>query len=368
VVVIQVRKGLLVDSVRFNFSNGASKFTPFYGNGFGGGAAPVFQLSDGEYIAGINGRAGDHLDQVQFVTNKGRTSLTYGGRGGSAFVLRAPAGKSITGLSNLRTGGRMRVGMILADADTGKPSPTPSPTYRRRRYTATYRRRRYVATYRRRRYVAQPTYRRRRYVAPPAYRRRRYSAPNRRRRYVGSPTYRRRRYVAPPTYRRRRYVGQTGVCETSTGHRCGASTRGVCSTNRCCSSHGWCQGRGHSSCSSSTARYSHNYGGACSGSLMATGDEYAAETSTSVAEDESANVTVVGDGEETEEGALVEEGEDADGGEEENTEEEAEGEIGEESEEGEDSLLQDGEVDDEQGESEEQEEEEERALMQDIVA
>merc|ERR1719468_435418 len=252
--------------------------------------------------------------------------------------------------------------MVLADADTGRPCPTPSPTYRRRRYTPTYRRRRYVATYRRRRYVAM--YRRRRYVAQPTYRRRRYVAPPtyRRRRYVA--TYRRRRNVA--AYRRRRYVGQTGVCETSTGHRCGASTRGVCGTSRCCSSHGWCQSRGHSSCSSSTARYSHNYGGVCGSSLMVTGDEYAEETSTSVAEGEStnvtmdgvevmsaANVTEVGEGEGDEEGALVENGEDADGGEDdEDTEEEAAGENQEESEEGEDSLLQDGEVDDEHGEGE----------------
>jgi len=50
-----------------------------------------------------------------------------------------------------------------------------------------------------------------------------------------------------------------GKCESQTGHRCGASTRGVCSQGRWCTSAGWC----HNYFSHGKSEWSNNAGRVC---------------------------------------------------------------------------------------------------------
>ncbi|GJJ16175.1 hypothetical protein Clacol_010455 [Clathrus columnatus] len=46
----------------------------------------VFELNSDEYIVKIRGRSGEYIEQLQFLTNKGRVSSIYGGSGGKPFV------------------------------------------------------------------------------------------------------------------------------------------------------------------------------------------------------------------------------------------------------------------------------------------
>ncbi|GJJ16174.1 hypothetical protein Clacol_010454 [Clathrus columnatus] len=52
------------------------------------GEAPlyVFELNADEYIVKVRGRSGEYIEQLRFLTNKGRVSSIYGGSGGKPFV------------------------------------------------------------------------------------------------------------------------------------------------------------------------------------------------------------------------------------------------------------------------------------------
>ncbi|KAG8992565.1 hypothetical protein FRB90_000966 [Tulasnella sp. 427] len=45
----------------------------------------IFRLAEGEFIVEVKGRDGTGLYALQFITNTGRTSIVYGGNGGTAF-------------------------------------------------------------------------------------------------------------------------------------------------------------------------------------------------------------------------------------------------------------------------------------------
>ncbi|GBG30861.1 E3 ubiquitin-protein ligase TM129 [Hondaea fermentalgiana] len=84
VTSVIVRAGALVDGVTFVYSDVPEGVT--FG-GTGGTEFPPFELEDDEYIVEVRGQQGAYLDQIQFVTNRGRMSPAYGGSGGQYFAL-----------------------------------------------------------------------------------------------------------------------------------------------------------------------------------------------------------------------------------------------------------------------------------------
>jgi hypothetical protein len=93
-------------------------------HGGSGGNAFVLRLDADEYITGLSGRAGERLDSVRFVTNK-RTSLTFGGRGGSSdFRIDLPRGGQAVGFAG-RSGNLIdAIGLTYASSTTGRRLPT----------------------------------------------------------------------------------------------------------------------------------------------------------------------------------------------------------------------------------------------------
>lgn len=53
-----------------------------------GGTQATFELAPGEMVAEIHGRSGSRLDQIEFVTNRGRKFGPFGGEGGQPFHLK----------------------------------------------------------------------------------------------------------------------------------------------------------------------------------------------------------------------------------------------------------------------------------------
>jgi hypothetical protein len=66
-----------------------------------------------EYITQVEYRAGDRIDSLTFITNKGNKSPRYGGNGGSYFIETFPQDYKIIGMFG-RDGSRLdRIGFIL---------------------------------------------------------------------------------------------------------------------------------------------------------------------------------------------------------------------------------------------------------------
>jgi len=98
-----------VDIIEFVYMGGG---TMVAGSGEGNVQEP-FELEPGEGLVEIRGKQGDLLDSIEFVTNKGRTSKTYGrSTGGQPFALHASTGKYIIGLKR-RTGIAGRIETVL---------------------------------------------------------------------------------------------------------------------------------------------------------------------------------------------------------------------------------------------------------------
>lgn len=94
VKLVRVKSGDMVDFVEFHYREGA----PLIAGGGKGNSQPDFELEENEAIVEIRGGQGGLLDGVEFVTNKGRSSQRYGGKGGDAFAVKAGNGKMIVGL------------------------------------------------------------------------------------------------------------------------------------------------------------------------------------------------------------------------------------------------------------------------------
>lgn len=94
VKLVRVKSGDMVDFVEFHYTEGG----PLVTGGGKGNAQPDFQLEEGEVIVEVRGGQGGLLDGIEFVTNKGRSSQRYGGKGGDAFAVKAGVGKMIVGL------------------------------------------------------------------------------------------------------------------------------------------------------------------------------------------------------------------------------------------------------------------------------
>jgi hypothetical protein len=78
---IRIFSGDAVDSVQMVYTLPDGRTYAGARHGGGGGQMNTFRLDSDEYIVGISGRFGDHLDSIQIHTNK-RNSPLYGGSGG----------------------------------------------------------------------------------------------------------------------------------------------------------------------------------------------------------------------------------------------------------------------------------------------
>ena len=86
--------------------------SPQFG-GQGGGDRDPWEVPKDEYITQVEYRAGDRIDSLTFITNKGNKSPRYGGTGGSYFIETFPPDYKIIGMFG-RDGGRLdRLGFVL---------------------------------------------------------------------------------------------------------------------------------------------------------------------------------------------------------------------------------------------------------------
>lgn len=100
---VTVRAGSSIDNIRFDY--GGSWAPPHGGSG---GDEHKFSLDvrAGEGIVEIRHRSGGRVDQLTFITNKGRTFGPYGVQGGTPEVIKAPAGQTLNCVSG-RAGDRV---------------------------------------------------------------------------------------------------------------------------------------------------------------------------------------------------------------------------------------------------------------------
>jgi len=98
VTKIQVWTGLMVDKYVFTYTDGKSRT---FGSDTGTEATPfVIDSAAGEYVVKVSARVGESTDMVNFTTNKGRISETYGpGSGGDPKEWSVTSGYMITGLT-----------------------------------------------------------------------------------------------------------------------------------------------------------------------------------------------------------------------------------------------------------------------------
>lgn len=104
-----------------------SQFTSFRHGACGTAAGEIgfdgsrgFSLDPDEYLLGVAGRYGDHIDSIRFFTNK-RNSPVYGGSGGSrTFGYTAPSGQMIVALFGRAGDNLDSVGVMYAPCNPSR--------------------------------------------------------------------------------------------------------------------------------------------------------------------------------------------------------------------------------------------------------
>ncbi|KAI0197985.1 Jacalin-like lectin domain-containing protein [Astrocystis sublimbata] len=87
---IYIRSGIYVDAIECVLADVDGRGVRTGLRGGDGGETHVFTLEKNERIIRVEGRANKIIDRLQFFTDKGRASPTYGGDGGHAFVWNPP--------------------------------------------------------------------------------------------------------------------------------------------------------------------------------------------------------------------------------------------------------------------------------------
>ena len=101
---IMIRSGSRLDSIQvtYRLSSGQDYTGPHHG-GTGGGLHTIdIDIDGGERVIGVLGRSGSAVDQVGFVTNRGRIFGPYGGCGGGPFTVNSCHIRGIFGRSGSR--------------------------------------------------------------------------------------------------------------------------------------------------------------------------------------------------------------------------------------------------------------------------
>lgn len=121
---IHIRSGSEIDNLQIQLSDGVTNLlSPQFG-GQGGGDKGIWDVPKDEYITQVEYRAGDRIDSLTFITNKGNKSPRYGGNGGGYFLETFPEGYRMIGLYG-RDGGRLdNVGFILGKVEYTYGQPT----------------------------------------------------------------------------------------------------------------------------------------------------------------------------------------------------------------------------------------------------
>ena len=101
---IVIRSGSRVDAIQITYrlSSGQESTGSRYG-GTGGTQRTInINVDDGERVIGVFGRSGSNVDQLGFVTNKGRIFGPYGACGGGPFTVNSCHVRGIFGRSGSR--------------------------------------------------------------------------------------------------------------------------------------------------------------------------------------------------------------------------------------------------------------------------
>lgn len=97
VVEVRIQAGEYVDSVQMIYELPDGRSLMAVRHGGDGGRAATFRLERGEYIVGLSGRCGTHVDSLRIHTNM-RTSQLFGGSGGDRdFRIDIPDDNQATG-------------------------------------------------------------------------------------------------------------------------------------------------------------------------------------------------------------------------------------------------------------------------------
>lgn len=115
---ITIRAGKYIDAVNIGFRAGGSMHSSVDQHGGTGGQRYVFKLGQGEKIISMNGTYGKYVHQLQFHTDRNRSSRVYGGdKGPASFHYRAPSNCSIVGFTG-RSGAQIdAIGVVLRCGD-----------------------------------------------------------------------------------------------------------------------------------------------------------------------------------------------------------------------------------------------------------
>ena len=123
ILEVRVRSGDRIDAVQAVYATPDGRTFEGPWRGGRGGRVESFRLDAGEYITGISGRYGDHIDSLQIQTSR-RTSQRFGGRGGDRdFRIDVPPGTQATGFAG-RAGQYLdAIGLTYARANSGSRWP-----------------------------------------------------------------------------------------------------------------------------------------------------------------------------------------------------------------------------------------------------
>lgn len=82
---IIIHSGDFVDQIKLVWVTNDDELVESPAYGGDGGTEHILTFGDDEYVAKIRGQAGDYIDQISFITNKGRVFGPFGGGGGQIF-------------------------------------------------------------------------------------------------------------------------------------------------------------------------------------------------------------------------------------------------------------------------------------------
>ena len=127
---VRVQSGARIDGVQAVYVLPDGRYVEGEPHGGSGGESDVFRLDSDEYITGLSGRCGDHIDSMVIHTNK-RTSQMFGGRGGrSDFRIDIPSGSQAVGFAG-RAGDYVdAIGLTYGERSTWRRRPSRRGSYR----------------------------------------------------------------------------------------------------------------------------------------------------------------------------------------------------------------------------------------------
>ena len=127
---VRVQSGDRIDGIQAVYVLPDGRYVEGERHGGSGGQSGVFRLDSDEYITGLSGRCGDHIDSMVIHTNK-RTSQMFGGRGGqSDFRIDIPPGTQAVGFAG-RAGDYVdAIGLTYGERDTWRRRPSRRGSFR----------------------------------------------------------------------------------------------------------------------------------------------------------------------------------------------------------------------------------------------